>query len=188
MLDTIIASKARAAILKFFFLNEDKKFHIREISRRLNINVNQARTELIKLTNIGLLKHEKTGNIHIYYVNKDSIVYGEFSSIIKKTAGFEKALEMELKPIKNIQFAFIFGSLAEGNLGPSSDIDLMIIGTPDIFQLNEAINKTELIIERSIQYIVYPLAEFKKKRNHGFIKNVMKKKKIFLIGEPDAIE
>ena len=150
--------------------------------------MNQARIELIKLTEIGLLEKKKTGNIHLFYVNKDSVFFNELASIVRKSSGFEKAIEKQLKSIEDIEFAFIFGSFAEGKFRPDSDIDIMIIGKPDIMKINEAINKAEKIIGRSIQYVVYPLEEFKKKRNHGFVNNVMKQKKIFLIGESDGLE
>jgi predicted nucleotidyltransferase len=188
MLEMIIASKARASILNLFFLNEENKYHIRELSRLLKINVNQARQELIKLTNAGLLKCEKAGNVHLYSIDISYIFYNELSSIAKKSTGFEKILEKKLSSIARVRYAFIFGSYAAGKFGPRSDIDIMIIGRPDMLALNETINSIEKRIERSIQYIVYPLSEFKKKRNYGFVKNVINEKKIFLIGDPNELK
>ena len=64
----------------------------------------------------------------------------------------------------------------------------MVIGKPVMDELNRAVNKAEKITKHSIQYVVYPLDEFRKKRGYGFVKNVMEKKKIFIIGDADELE
>jgi len=188
MLETIIGSKSRAAIIKLFYLNEGKKFHIRGVARLLGISSNQARKEMIRLASAGLLKSEKAGNAILYFTNTDLPFHDELLGIVKKTAGFESIIKKKLARINGIRFAFIFGSYAEGKFNPKSDIDIMIIGKPDMVELNEAINKVEKEIRRSVQYMVYPLDEFNSKRGYGFVKNVMNKKKIFLIGDLDGLE
>jgi len=188
MLETLFGSKKRAAIIKFLYLNEGKKFHIREIARLLDMHVNHARLELKRLSDSELLKSEKAGNAILYSTNKDLPIYNELLGIVKKTAGFESIIKKKLVHLDGIKYAFIFGSYAEGKFNPKSDIDLMIIGKPDVVQLNDAINNVEKKIRRSVQYIVYPIDEFKLKRSHGFVKNVMIKKKIFLIGDLDGLE
>jgi hypothetical protein len=42
-------------------------------------------------------------------------------------------------------------------------------------------------INRPIQYMVYPPGEFRKKAGHGFVKNVMSKKKIFIKGDANEL-
>ena len=148
MLETIIGSKSRAAIIKLFYLNEGKKFHIRGVARLLGISSNQARKEMIRLASAGLLKSEKAGNAILYFTNKDLPFHDELLGIVKKTAGFESIIKKKLARINGIRFAFIFGSYAEGKFNPKSDIDIMIIGKPDMVELNEAINKVEKEIRR----------------------------------------
>jgi len=188
MLEKIISSKARVAILRLFYLNEERKYHIREVSRLLGINLNQVRKELIRLSDAGLLKKERIGNAHLYGIDKDFMFHDELASIVKKSTGFEKPIEKELDMISEIEFAFIFGSYAEGKFTAKSDIDIMIIGTPDLGELNMAINRAERKTGRSIQYTVYPMDEFEEKKKYGFVKNVMMKKKIFLIGDLDELK
>jgi len=188
MLEMLISSKSRAAILELFYLNPDAKFHLREVSRRLEINTNQARRELERLNRAGIVKKERVGNLHLYEADRRFTFYKELSAIAAKSAGFEQVIANALARIKGISFAFIFGSYAEGKLGPKSDIDLMIIGEPDGVQLNNAINQVERRLRRPVQYMVYPLAEFRKKRGYGFVKNVMERKKIMVAGDLDELE
>jgi len=188
MFEVLIGSKAKAAIIRLLYLNEGRKFHIREVSRLLGINVNQARRELIGLANDGVLKEEKTGNLRLFQVDERFLLHDELAGLVRKSAGFEQVIKKEFMRIGRIKFLFIFGSYAEGKFTAKSDVDLMVIGKPVMDELNRAVNKAEKITKHSIQYVVYPLDEFRKKRGYGFVKNVMEKKKIFIIGDADELE
>ena len=55
MLGKLFGSNARVKILKLFLLHPEKKFYIRELSRRLKLQVNSVRRELENLEKFGLL-------------------------------------------------------------------------------------------------------------------------------------
>lgn len=55
MLIKLFGSKARVSILKLFLLNPNDKFYVRQLSRRLSLQVNSASRELENLENLGLL-------------------------------------------------------------------------------------------------------------------------------------
>ena len=188
MLSSILGSKSRARIITLFYLNDGKSYHIREVARLLKLNPTQARNELAKLAELGLFKKEIVGNVHSYRVDPLSPYHADFLSIVRKSAGFEAEISGGLRGLSGVRFAFIFGSYANRTFGPKSDIDLMIIGEPDMQMLNTTITKLERRIKRQIQYLVYPLAEFREKRSYGFVKNVMDQKKIFIIGDSDELE
>jgi predicted nucleotidyltransferase len=188
MLEAIIGSKKRSQIIKLFFLNDGKKFHIREVARRLEMHVNHSRLELIRLSDAGIFNSERVGNSILYFTNKENPIYNELLGIVKKTAGFELVIKKHLAHVQGIDSAFIFGSYADGNFNSKSDIDLMVIGKPDVMILNNLVNKVENKISREVQYMIYPMDEFKRKRNYGFLKNVMMKKKIFIMGEPKDLD
>jgi hypothetical protein len=56
MLTKLFGSQARLSILKLFFLNPKEKFYVRQLARRLNLQVNAAKRELENLEKLGLLK------------------------------------------------------------------------------------------------------------------------------------
>ncbi|MFA6171730.1 MAG: helix-turn-helix domain-containing protein [Patescibacteria group bacterium] len=58
MLTKLFGSKARVSILKLFFLNPKEKFYVRQIARRLGLQVNAAKRELDNLEKLGLLKSQ----------------------------------------------------------------------------------------------------------------------------------
>ena len=68
-------------------------------------------------------------------------------------------------------------------------MDLLIIGKPDEDELLKEIESSERVLGREINYNIYPVAEFKEKikKKDNFITNILKRPKIMMKGELDAI-
>jgi predicted nucleotidyltransferase len=131
----------------------------------------------------------KKGNLLYYSLNKNYPLYNEIKSIIFKTVGIQGTLSKMLQKITNIEAAFIYGSYANNSSNAKSDVDLFIIGTPDEDKLIEKISALEKSLSREINYNIYSkqnLAKNKKEKN-PFIEDVLKNKKIFLVGGKDDL-
>jgi predicted nucleotidyltransferase len=178
-------SKTRRKILQLFFSDLNKKYYLRELERILNLPVGNIRRELLGLEKAGIFKREKIGNQIYYSVNRQSPIFEEFKKIVSKTIGVEASLQKALKKIKNIKVAFIFGSYAKGKEDSLSDIDLMIVGTPDEDLLVSKIAKLEKQLNREINYHIFSEKDWKKKikEKDPFLENILSQPKIFLIGK-----
>jgi len=175
-------SKTREKILQFFFLDIHKRYYLRELEKILNISVGNIRRELLSLEKTGLFKREKMGNQVYYFLNKDSALFEDFKNIISKTIGVERLFKKELRKIKSIKEAFIFGSFAKNMEDSQSDIDLMIIGWPDEDILIDKITKLEKLLNREINYHLISEKELKEKaKKNSFVKAVMGGPKIEII-------
>jgi len=181
----ITKSKLREELLVLYFTNPDKKYYLRELERMLSFSVGNIRRELIKLENTGLFLSENKGNLLYYYLNQSYPLFNELKSIIFKTSGVPKMLQNILEKFKGISQAFIYGSFAKGEEREDSDIDLLIIGKVDEDKLIEEICKLEKKLQREINYTIYGKEDFNKKKEKGnpFILDILKEKKIFLIGD-----
>ena len=182
-------SKLREELLVLYFTNPNKKYYLRELERMLNFSVGNIRRELIKLSKIGLFLSEKKGNLVYYHLNKSYPLFKELKSIIFKTSGAPKMLHTILEKFKGTSQAFIYGSFAKGEEREASDIDLLIIGEVDEDKLIEEIDKLEKKLQREINYSIYRNEDFnkKKKEGHSFILDILKEKKIFLIGDENGL-
>ena len=182
-------STTRKKIFQLFFFDLTKKYYLRELERMLNISVGNIRRELISLEQSGIFKREKMGNQVYYSVNKQSPIFNEFKKIIAKTIGSEALVKNSLKNIKSIKTAFIFGSFAKGEEDSLSDIDLMIIGKPDEDVVISKINKLESRLSREINYHIFSMIDWQKKikQQNSFLKNILSKPKIFLIGDDNYL-
>ena len=185
----IFKSKARQAIFRLYFTNPEKSFYLRELERELSIPVSMLRKELISLEKEGLFLSSKQGNLLYYSLNRAYPLYNEIKTIVFKTVGIQGALYQALLNIKNINAAFIYGSYAKDSSNAKSDIDLFIIGTPDENILIEKINTLEKTLKREINYSIYSKSDFKKKKSQKdpFISDVIKNKKLFLVGDENEL-
>jgi len=70
-------------------------------------------------------------------LNAEHPLFDDLKNIISKTVGGERSLINILS--SNEKIAFIYGTFALRRQKATSDIDLLIIGNPDISNLNEKI-------------------------------------------------
>jgi len=185
----IFKSKARQAIFRLYFTNPEKSFYLRELERELGIPVSILRKELISLEKEGLFSSSRQGNLLYYFLNKEYTLYNEIKAIVFKTVGIQGALSKALLDVKGIEVAFIYGSYAKNSSNAKSDIDLFIFGNPNENILVEKINTLEKELNREINYSIYSMAYFekKKKEKDPFIEDVLKNKKIFLRGSENDL-
>ena len=186
MLSALFQSKSRLAILSLLLINKFRG-SIRAIGKEAKCSPMQARSELINLEKIGIVKSETLGNAKIYSANEKCSFLDELRALLLKTTGYEFTLKEAIGKLKNIRIAFIYGSYATGEFSDKSDLDFFVIGTPDMRLLDSAIFKLQKEIGREINVVVYPQAEFDKRKSHGFIKNVLANKKIFIIGDENGL-
>jgi predicted nucleotidyltransferase/predicted transcriptional regulator with HTH domain len=189
ILDRLFSSKLRIKLLDVFLSLPNARFYIRELERKIEEEAKNVSRELKNLETLGLLISEKQGNLKYYSVNEDFFLYPELKAIIFKTTGVKGLLKEALEKLKGIETAFIYGTYATGKESESSDVDIMIIGKPDLTELNEIISNLEEKLSREINYMCFDQEEFKKRRKAGdaFINDVLSGEKIMLKGSELAV-
>ena len=183
-------SPLREKIFSYFFTNPHSKLYLRETARLLRVDPGNLSKEMITLEKEKIFKSEKRGSLKIYSLNAKHPLYPEFKRIIEKTLGVEGQMKENLKNIEGIEIAFIFGSFAAKKQDIWSDIDLFIVGNPDEDTLVGKISKIENFLSREINYNIFSPREFRKRtiEKEVFLKEIMKKPKIFIVGNKNELE
>jgi uncharacterized protein len=179
-------TKTQQAILKLLYTHPEKSFYTKEILRLTGMGVATIKRELDRMERASVLKKFKIGNQLHYQANTDCPIYSELITIADKTFGLNDTMKLALEPLAHkIVWAFIFGSIASEKETPWSDIDLMIIGTLDFFAVAIAVNNAQHLLGREINPKIYTPQEWKNllKEKTGFIKSVLQKPKINIIGD-----
>ena len=186
----ITRSKLRKELLRHFFSHPGERFYLRELERTIGLSVANIRRELKKLETIGLFTSQKVGNLVYFSLNIKCPLYHEIRSMVLKTAAFGDVLKDNLKDIKGVKYAFIYGSFAKGNEISSSDIDLMVIGDFNRGALTSSLYKIEKTIGRQVNLLSYSLQELadRAQKKNAFILNVLKGKKIMVIGDERELQ
>jgi len=187
MLKSLFGSKIREKLLTQLFSHTDQSFYVRELHELIHEDATNISRELKKLEELRIVVCQPMANIKYYRANADNPIFNELKSIVLKTNGVAGLIQSNLKNFKEIQLAFIFGSIAKGREDANSDIDLIIVGNLNQDELNEGITQTEEKLQREINYIVYEPQEFRNKIYHqdGFIMDILSGEKILLIGNID---
>lgn len=191
MLEQLLSSKARVAILRLFLLSPEERFYVREVAHRTDQPRRAVQRELRKLEAIGVLEHSVDGNRKYYQVRKDCPILPELQSMFLKTVGLGNVLREHLgEKGEAIQVAFIFGSYASGEEGVTSDIDLFVIGSIGSRELSGVLAHVQRELRREINEVVMSAEEFEEKvraENH-FVFSVLDEAKIFLVGDERDLE
>jgi len=140
--------------------------------------------ELAKLTASGLLTVRPIGNQKRYQANPAAPIHAELVAIMQKTVSLAEPLREALAPLAaRIEQAFVFGSIARGEAGPRSDVDLMIVGDATFADVVEAMYPLHARLGREVNPVVLTAREFRARtKDPGFIARVMNGPRILLIG------
>lgn len=201
MLNLLVKSSVRRKILGFFALNRDQRFYPGFVAREIEESPHAVGLELSHLSRGGLLKKiDQAGRT--YYQWDESF---PFASLLSQTiekmrvrgdkemtrltclarrerieANLAKVVASILKyyqPEKII----LFGSMAAGQIGPYSDIDLVIVketSLPFFKRVQQLVDMLDYDVD--IDFFVYTPAEFQQalQQKRFFRDEIMKKGKV----------
>ena len=170
MLKQLFTSKARIKLLETFLLNPDGEFFIRELTRRLDEQINSVRRELGNLKSLGLLRSRFKNRKKFYTVNKNFVLFNELRSIIIKASSTLEAIIKKLQKLGDIELLVISGQFIEKN----SQADLFIVGKVDKAGLEDYISR-ELETKRPIKMSVITRDDFlyRLKINDKFVRDLL---------------
>lgn len=187
MLNLLSKSGIRRKIILLFVYNQEKEFYLSEIARHVKTSAGTAQRELNRLRRMDFVSFKKRGNLSLYRLNRAFSLLAEIEAIIRKTVGIEVMLGDELRKVKGVSFAFIFGSYAKGRLRSDSDIDLYVVGRPDEDDVYRAVRSVEDTVGREINYHIASEDEFARKaRTDSFVKDVIINP-VMVLGEEDGL-
>jgi len=182
MLERIIISKVRVKILKTFLLNPESTYHIRGLVRKLGEEINAIRRELKNLELFGIIKSKKQANKLVYTLNKESIFLPELRSMFLKDTQEVKLVSSVLTKIENIEGAILTQAYINGEYKNENDIDILIIGKPNLNKLNKEMEKVEKDIGKELRMAVLSPEdfEFQKKQREAFVRNILENENVVL--------
>lgn len=186
-LDKLFGSKTRVALLTKLMLNPDRQFHIRELSKTLNIPYGMVYREIKNLASLEIINENRVGKITLISPNKSLPYFDDLKNLIIKTTGIAEPIREALSKIKGIKYALIFGSFAKGEESEASDIDVLIIGNVNEEKILKELNKAEEKTGREINHILWNEKEFLKKARsrHHLLTDIAGNPVIMLVGEED---
>lgn len=189
MLADLIVSRVRVKILQLFFLSPGKIFHVREIVRRTDEEINAVRRELAHLEKGGIMSKESRANRLFYSLRKDYPLYFDLLHLIAKTSGLGGDILKHKIKLGKIKFAMMSGRFARGYQREGNNVDLLVVGKVVIPELSQIVRQEEIRREQELNYTVMTEEEFdfRKKRRDPFVLEILRGSRIMIIGDEEEL-
>lgn len=183
MVEQLFGSKTRVKLLQLFYANPNRSFYVREITRKIDEQINSVRRELSNLLSIGIISSETQNNKLFYEVNKTYEYYKPLSQIFSaddSIGGEDAQAEDELKVLGRVDLAIMTGQFTRDK---NTDVDLLVVGDINKTQLDKYVQVLEKKEGKEIRYAVLTNKEFeyRGKVNDRFLSTIKSAKKQILI-------
>ncbi len=194
MIEQLFGSKTRVKLLQLFYSHPNRSFYVREITRKIDEQINSVRRELSNMLSIGIISSETNNNKLYYEVNQDYEFYDPlllmFGSGSKKKTGSNKGAGSDdashMKALGNVDLAFFTGQFTRDE---TSGVDVLIVGDINKTQLEKYIAELEEQEGKDIRFTVMTPDELKYRQqiNDRFISHAMAAKKQVIIDKHDML-
>lgn len=181
----------RRRMLEVLFGNPARWWYLSELAEELGVTPSALQREIKRFRSAEIIEHEQRGNRVYFRANAHSIVFEDLSGLILKTSGLVDVIQTEIAKFKKeIDIAFIYGSIARSGASSYSDIDLLIVGAVSISKLSVPLKLLERKLGRRIEPFVMAKQEamYNLKNENHFLQTVAKSPKIFLVRRDRELE
>ena len=177
-------SAIRRRILATLIDTPRDRYHLRELARRASTSAGTAARELARLSADGFVVSEMEGRQRYFRVNTASPLYEPIRDLVRRTIGAPAVLRRHLADVRGVERAMIFGSYADGRLKADSDIDVLIVGTPDRDTLTEALEAAAEELGRDVNEVVMTDTEYgeRQERKDGLVLSIASNRTFDVIG------
>jgi hypothetical protein len=125
MLEQIFSSATRTKVINFFCLHSEEQIFVRELTRRLEGQLNSIRRELDNLTKFGFLKYETKQGKKFYSVNKKFSLLPELKNLVFKAITLEEMrIANKMSKISGLGMLIFTGRLTNA----PTKTDVLIVG------------------------------------------------------------
>jgi len=190
-LEQLFGSKTRARLLAIFLQSPEQAFFVRELTRKIDAQLNSVRRELKNLVDLGIVS-EKTDTGEkkptslaekkkYYVVNPGFLLYEDLRSLFKKVQVLLKQnLVQEINTHGSLDlFVFTGRFVGRGDV----PTDLLIVGDIDQKALQKGVTGFEAELGTEVNYTLMSKEEFQYRRQVAdrFLMSILEGEKIVMI-------
>ena len=184
LLAAIFRSDGQARLLAELILTGDE-LSLTDLAARIDLAYATVHREAERLLGAGILQERQIGRSRLMSANPDSPLVDPLRQILLVSAGPTTLLRTALEPITGISSALLYGSFAarlQGEPGPPpSDVDVMIIGMPDVDEIHAACVTVQDQVGRPINPTI--LTPEEAAASSGFLTHVRASPTVLLLGD-----
>jgi hypothetical protein len=188
--------------------NPNRSFYVREITRKIDEQINSVRRELANLLSIGIISSDNTNNRLYYEVDQKFEFYNPLAVMFggkapqaktetKKNTEKKEAvaaepitvsnpLTEEFKKAGHLKGLILTGQFTRDEI---AGVDLVVIGDVNSSKVENSVSELEATEGKQIRYAVFTVDEYKYRRqiNDRFLSNLIVAKKQILYDEDNIL-
>ncbi|MEX0919652.1 MAG: transcriptional regulator [Candidatus Saccharimonadales bacterium] len=187
MVEQLFGSKTRVKLLHLFCNNPNRSFYVREITRKIEEQINSVRRELSNLLSIGIIKSDTSGNRLYYEVNQDHPYYKSLRSMFTYVAdeGADSSvtstdMSARFRAVGSVDYVALSGVLTRDDKSP---VDILIVGDVNKSRLDNLISEIESEEGGELRYTVLSRGQYDYRYHlkDKFLNSVLNSKKTVVI-------
>jgi len=187
MLEQLFGSKTRTQLLRTFLQNPDASFFVRELTRRLDVQINAIRHELKNLQALGLIEtvavEGKAVQKKHFRLKQNSILIPELRALfVKSRVLLEKDMVRRLQAVGRVSYFALTGRFVDRD---EAATDILIVGKVDRRKLSDLIRKFEIEFGHEINFTVLDEEEMRYRMDvmDRFLYDVLDQPKLVFVDE-----
>lgn len=190
MFEQLFGSKTRVKLLSLFLNNPGRPYYVREITRKIDEQINSVRRELSNLLTVGIVKSTSANNKLYYEVDEGYEYYEPLRQIFTTVQVVNKKVDAEikeentiatkLKTTGQVELAWLTGSFVRDDI---VGVDIIVVGDVNRAKLAKVIADIEAEEGREINYTAMTTDDYKYRLslNDRFLGSVLSAKRIILV-------
>jgi len=195
MVEQLFGSKTRVKLLQLFYSNPNRSFYVREITRKIDEQINSVRRELANLLNVGIITSDNTNNKLYYEVNQKYEFFEPLQQIFggrkvkPKKAAASNATDVtdELKNLGHVDLLVYTGQFTRDE---SSGVDMLIVGELNRNAVQKYVTELEGKEGKDIRYSVMNRSDFEYRKTikDRFITQLLNAKKQVIVDTDNLLD
>ncbi|MEX0934675.1 MAG: transcriptional regulator [Candidatus Saccharimonadales bacterium] len=170
-----------------FCNNPNRSFYVREITRKIEEQINSVRRELSNLLSIGIIKSDSSGNRLYYEVNQEHPYYKPLRSMFTHvadegvgTAVASTDMSARFRAVGSVDYVALSGALTRDDKSP---VDILVVGDVNKSRLDNLVSEIESEEGCELRYTVLSRSQFDYRYhlNDKFLSSVLNSKKTVVI-------
>ena len=192
MIEQLFGSKTRVKLLYLFFGNPNRPFYVREITRKVDEQINSVRRELSNLLSIGIISSDTQNNKLYYEVNQTYDFYKPLAQIFgnaptegessESTMGatLEVASKKFWQSAGNVELVVYTGTFTRDE---TAGVDIVVVGDVNKSSVQNLITELETREGKELRYTVMDStqADYRSQINDRFWQTLIRSKKQIVV-------
>jgi|SRR5918911_1073891 predicted nucleotidyltransferase len=184
----LFRSEIQLRLLGLLVLDPRRTWTVNELAAATRAPRQSVHRELERAVEAGLITRDRAARPHRFRAATRSPLYRPTRSLLELTVGVESQLRRAFEGEKGVDFAVIHGSWARGQAAGDSDVDVLVVGEPDVTRVRRLARDVGRAIGRRVDAVVFTREEFGKRRarGDGFLGKALGEPHIVIAGSVDG--